>query len=98
MKKYGIALIEKPLDKGICRSEVMDLFDRLEKPEAFPLEIEEEASVAMGFITPDAAESLNYDYKGSGLKYFIGNILADMESEPESREYEFAGIKIWLER
>ena len=52
----------------------------------------------MGFITPKAAEMVNYDYEGSGLRNFIASILDDMCAENENCEYEFNGIKIWLSR
>ena len=97
---FGIALKEKECSNGLTRSEVMDLFDMLDSTEAYPLEIASEfqGSVAMGFITVEASESLYYDYRQSGLLDFITGILDDMNEENESCQYEFKGIKIWLSR
>ena len=52
----------------------------------------------MGFICPECAELLDYDYEGSGLNDFIATILDDMEKESEDCQYEFKGIRIWLSR
>lgn len=98
--KYDIVLREKPGNEGLTRNDVIDLFDILSDTEAYPIEIvatEHECS-AMGFISPNAAERLDYNYRKSGLNGFIANILDDMEKESDDCTYEFMGIKIWLSR
>lgn len=97
---YGIVLREKELICGLSRNDVIDLFDMLEDAEAYPIELEarEHECSAMGFITPDTAELLDYDYETSGLHDFIANILDDMDRESENHEYAFKGIRIWLSR
>lgn len=97
---FGIALIEKPGNEGLTRSDVIDLFDMLNGDEVYPIEIMavEHESSAMGFISPDAAESLDYDYEKSGLNAFIAGVLDDMEKESGNCTYDFRGIKIWLSR
>lgn len=97
---YGIALKEKALTHGLTRSDVIDLFDKLDNIEAYPIELEakyHECS-AMGFITPEVAELLDYDYEESGLHDFIALILDDVNKESDDCEYEFRGIKIYLTR
>ena len=96
----GIALREKEFTDGLNRSDVIDLFDMLGETEAYPIELlaKEHECAAMGFITVEAADAVEYDYERSGLHDFIANILDDTENESDSCEYEFRGIKIWLSR
>lgn len=51
----------------------------------------------MGFITPEAAEALEYEYQ-TGLREFVANILDDMGNESEDGTYEYKGIRIHLSR
>ena len=97
---YGIALREKECVDGLTRNDIIDLFDMLDNVEAFPIELlaREHECGAMGFITPEAADLLDYDYESSGLRDFIADILDDMNNETEGCRYEFKGIKIWLSR
>lgn len=97
---YGIALREKEFEYGLSRNDIIDLFDMLGGLEVYPIELlcKECLSSAMGFITTEAAYSLDYDYERSGLHDFIANILNDMDNETEDCTYEFKGIKIWLSR
>lgn len=97
---YGIVLREKELTCGLSKNDVIDLFDMLNDIEAYPIELEakEHECSAMGFITPGAAELLDYDYETSGLHDFIADILDDMNNESENCEYVFSGIRIWLSR
>ena len=97
---YGLVLSEKYGIEGISRNDVIELFDMLDDAEAFPIELPAYAqeSSAMGFITPKAAELIDYDYKTSGLQDYIASILDDMDRESDTCEYEFKGIKIWMSR
>ena len=98
---YEIAMIEKPGCEGLTRSEVMDLHDILSRPEAFPIEIGDVNgnSSAMGFITPQAAEELQYEYgQESELGQFISSILDDMDKESEDGTYVFKDLRIWMSR
>lgn len=96
-----MALIEKPGCEGLTKSEVMDLYDMLSRPEAFPVEIGDinGNSAAMGFITPQAAEELDYMYgRDSELGQFISSILDDMNNESEDCTYVFKDLRIWMSR
>ncbi len=84
--EYNIALLEKPLDEGLTKAEVIDLFDMLSGTSAIPIEIQAENSVAMGFINLTDAEFLNYDY--TGLTNKVRAILNDMDLENEGCSYE----------
>ena len=97
---YGLVLKEKYGTDGMTKTEITDLIDMLDSNEAYPIELSAYAqeSSAMGFITPNAAELIEYDYEYSGLHNYIALILDDMNREETSCEYEFKGIKIWLSR
>ena len=98
---FDIALIEKPGTEGLTKSNVIDLFDMLEETEAYPIEIGDVNgnSSAMGFITPQAAEKLNYEYdQDSELGQFISSILDCMREETDDGIYKFKDLNIWLSR
>ena len=98
MKKFDVVLLERPGTRGLYKNDTMSLYDFLKEPEAYPIEIENKDgdSSAMGFITPSGAEKIDYDY--TGLRDFVGNILADIELEAENHCYLFDGIEIYLVR
>ena len=98
---FEITLIEKPGLAGLTRAEVNDLHDMLSSLEAYPIEIGDinGNSSAMGFITPKAAEKLEYEYdQNSDLGKFISAILDDMDKESENGQYEFNGLRIYMSR
>lgn len=95
---FGITLVEKPNVDGLTKAEVMEMYDQMNGHEAYPLEIRGCETSAMGFITPEAAEILDYDYQESGLNDFVAVILDDMNNESEDGTYEFRGIRIHLSR
>jgi hypothetical protein len=95
---FDVVLLEKEGNDGLNVGDILDLFPRLKDCEGYPIELEalEHESVAIGFITPTAAEQLNYDYKD--LRTFIAGILDDMEKESASCCYEFQSLYIYLSR
>lgn len=103
---YGLALIEKTGIDGLNWNEIRLLYDLVTggltggTAQVFPVEFEarEHECAAMGFITPKAAELVDYDYEGSGLHDFIASILDDMEKESPDKKYLFKGIDIYLSR
>ena len=97
---FGLVLREKECNDGLDRNDVIDLFDLLDEDGGYPIEIsaKEHESSAMGFITANAANKLEFDYEKSGLNDFIAGILDDVGKESEDCQYEFKGIKIWLSR
>lgn len=95
---FGITLVEKYNVDGLTKAEVMEMYDQMNGDEAYPLEIIGCETSAMGFITPEAAEILDYDYQESGLNDFVTVILDDMNNESEDGTYEFRGIRIHLSR
>lgn len=95
---YDIVLIEKPGCDGITLAEIKQIFPMLKDAEAFPIELEakEHECSAMGFITPNAAEQLNYEY--DALRTFVANILDDMANETPDNTYSYQNLTIYLTR
>lgn len=98
--KYDVVLIEKPFFEGISFLEIKSLFNLLLTDEVYPIEIQSNCeSSAMGFITSEAADKIDYAYgTNTFFANFITDILNDMENESEDHTYEFRGLKIWLGR
>lgn len=96
--EFKLILHEKPVNEGLTRSEAIDMIDMLSDNEFLLIEIEakQHESAAMGFISMEFADKLNYDYEG--LTAFVANILDDMNNESDDCIYEFEGEKIWLTR
>lgn len=98
--KYDVVLIEKPFFEGISFLEIKSLFNLLLTDEVYPIEIQSNCqSSAMGFITSEAADKIDYAYEiNTRFADFIIDILDDMKNESEDHTYEFKGLKIWLGR
>ena len=97
----GIALYELPGMNGLTKTNVMDLMDTVATNEVYPMEIGGMTleSAAMGFITSEAADKLDYEYgQDSAVGKFIASILDDINKETEDGIYEFQGITIFLSR
>ena len=102
MGNFNAAFIEKYGEDGLNREEVNKLLDMLpDGAKVYPLEMfaREAESSAMGFITPDAADRLDYDTsQHSGFGKFVSGILDDMDKESPDHTYEYKGIRFWLSR
>ena len=101
--KFDVALIEKPFFNGLSFADIKGLFNLLftdETDEVYPIEIQSNCqSFAMGFITSEAADKIDYAYEiNTRFADFIIDILDDMKNESEDHTYEFKGLKIWLGR
>lgn len=97
--KIALALYERPIDSGLKKDDAINLIGVLSQDEFLPIEIDSDCqSAAIGFITLDFADKLNFDYEDSGLNSFIVNILNDMNNENVNGIYDFNGEKIWLKR
>ena len=68
--------------------------------EVYPVEFSahKQESSAMGFISREAADKINYDYESSGLHDYIASILDDVANENDDNYYSFKGIDIFLSR
>lgn len=99
-KKFDIVLLEKSVHEagGLSKKEVMKLYDLLKSETGFPLEVDNLGgeSTAIGFITPEAGDKLNWCY--DSLNKFVGRILSDMSLEHDDHIYRHKGLKIWLDR
>ncbi len=102
MPNYGIALFQKPEVEGLDRDDILILYGLVnnfhlnEDAEVYPIELYGTVCSAMGFITREAADVLDYDYEASGLHNFIASILDNTENERADHHYIFKGIDIFL--
>lgn len=98
--KYDVVLIEKPFFEGISFLEIKSLFNLLLTDEVYPIEILSDCqSSAMGFITSEAADKIDYAYEmNTYFGCFVRDILNYIDKESEDHIYEYRGLKIWLER
>lgn len=95
---YNIVLLEKEGTQALSKWEVLSLLELLKDTGVYPVELEAYESSAIGFITSEAAEKLDYDYESSGLHNFIARILDDMELENKDGIYHFQNLSIYLSR
>ncbi len=101
--KFDVVLIEKPFFNGLSFADVLRLFSLLsidETDEVYPIEILSDCqSSAMGFITSEAADKIDYAYEmNTYFGCFVRDILNYIDKESEDHIYEYRGLKIWLER
>ncbi len=97
-KKFDITLIEKPNEDGLKKTDLQFLLLGLKEKEFYFLEIENPCgnSVAMGLISKNASEHLDYDH--TELTAFVQNILKDVRNETEDHTYQFKNLSIFLTR
>lgn len=102
-RDFDLVLIEKDFVNGLTFSDIhflLNKFGSKENVQLYPFELQAtcQECVAMGFITPEAADTLDYDYNASGLSDYIDSILNDMQKESQNHVYSFQNLKIWLGR
>lgn len=88
------AFIQKPLDEGITIEEIAELVGRLECEQVIPIEVQANSSCAIGFISLDAAEELDYDY--DNLIRNVSEVIEDMDNETEYGNYDFNGFPVYI--
>lgn len=88
------AFVQKPLDEGITVEEIIELVDKLECEQVIPIEVQANSSCAIGFISLDAAEELDYDY--DNLIRSVSKIIEDMDNETEYGNYDFDGFPVYI--
>ena len=100
--KLDIVLKDTPIEYGLDRESIVELYDKLgdSSIEVYPIEIQAQyhECSAMGFITVDAADQIDYDYETSGLNKFIAEILDDVDRENPDHIYQFGKLNICLGR
>jgi len=94
--KFDVVFFERELDKGLNRIEIDNLLSICKGDEVIPLEIQGEYSVAMGFISLDMAESMNYVYDALAEK--VKRILDDINQETENHIYKYDVYEMFLDR
>lgn len=94
----GACLMEKPVEHGLDGADISGMMRKLGEMEVYPVEFfaaEHECS-AMGFVTAEFAEVLEYDYQE--LAKYVAGTLDDMDQETEDGLYPFHGFMIMLSR
>lgn len=94
----GACLIEKPCEYGLNGTDISRMMRELGETEVYPVEFPaaEHESSAMGLITAECEEALDYDYQE--LAKYVAGILDDMDKETEDGLYPFHGFTIMLSR
>lgn len=106
IQEYDAVLLERPGEEGLTPGDIIRFLKYLSpEKEYYPIEIPAitAESYAMGFISEEAAELLDYEYGAdSSLGVFVGSILDDMEKETPDHAYTFetkkGNITIYLNR
>lgn len=98
-EKIDVYLVQKEGITGLTFDEITTICDIMRKynnNEVFPIELEahEHECAAMGLISTEAANVLDYDYENSGFHDFIANILDDLLLESPTHTYKFKGLTI----
>lgn len=99
-----VALIEKEVQCGLTKNDILYLFDKLkitdDNAEVYLLEVDNPngTSSAMGFITKEMAETIDYDYESCGLIGIIQDVLADVDNENVNKIYVTKGIEVYITR
>ena len=86
--------VQKPLDEGITVAEITELVGKLECEQVIPIEAQANSSCAIGFISLDAAEELDYDY--DNLIRNVSEVIEDMDNETEYGNYDFDGFPVYI--
>jgi len=98
---FGIALKEKPLDEGLTKEEILDLFDLMHGVVAIPMDVRSGDSAAMGFINRTDAGFLGHDL--DPVSDFIRILLEDSNLASDDGTYIYTSqngseIDIYLSR
>lgn len=96
--KYGIVLKRKEYMNALIKEDVLELFGKLDGVQAFPVEFDAKETEfhAVGFITPEAASTFEYEYRESGLNDYIALILDSPEKDADEHSYSFKSIDIYI--
>lgn len=92
--RYDIAVYQT--DNGLSKASYVELLDIVDDDNVLPLDLEAngtEAS-AIGFISTEAAETLNYDY--DGLQTYLSMIMGDISKENDNCEYSYNGLSVYM--
>lgn len=108
IKNYDVILLERPGSEGLSCEDIIRIMQFIDLDKTYyPVEFDKANvdSAAMGFVSAEAAEILEFDYDSdSELAQFIYSILNDMKKESPDHVYEFTcrfvnkPIMIYLDR
>ena len=96
--KYGIVLKKKEDLNALVKEDVLELFEKLDGVQALPIEFvaKETNFYAIGFITPKAASTFEYDYREAGLSDYIALILDSSRTGKDEHNYSFKDVDIYI--
>lgn len=92
--KYDIVLIES--DGCLLKDSYIALMEMVNGDRMIPIEFEAKHAEcsAMGFISEEAADQLEFDF--DGLRDYLGRIMDDMNLENSEYTYEYEGLSIYM--
>lgn len=93
-KKVHAAFLQVPIDCGLPANRIPELLGKLNDKEVIPIEIQAENACAVGFISLDAADALDYDY--DDLSVHVKDILLDQTKETKDGYYSFEGFPVYI--
>lgn len=92
--KYDIVLIES--DGCLLKDSYIALMEMVNGDRMIPIEFEAKHAEcsAMGFISEEAADQLEFDF--DGLRNYLGGIMDDLNLENSEYTYQFEGLSIYM--
>ena len=91
---YDIAVYQT--DYGLSKASYMELLNMVSDDNVLPLDLEASDTevFAIGFISTEAAETLDYDY--DGLQTYLSEIMDDISKENDNCEYSYNGLSVYM--
>ena len=91
---YDIAVYQT--DHGLSKASYMELLNMVSGDNVLPIDLEADSveAFAIGFISTEAADALNYDY--DGLQTYLSMIMGDISKENDNCEYSYNGLSVYM--
>jgi hypothetical protein len=91
---YDIAVYQT--DYGLSKASYMELLNMVSSDNVLPLDLDASGTeaFAIGFLSTEAAEALNYDY--DGLQTYLSYIMGDISKENDNCEYSYNGLSVYM--
>lgn len=99
MNTYDCVLLETPLDECLKKSDIIEILNHLPDTNLIPFTVDGHTSTASGFITLQAAETLQY-FLAQMDPYAkeLCKILNDMHLESKDGTYHILGVSTLMVR
>ena len=91
---YDIAVYQT--DCGLSKASYIELLNMVDSDNVLPLDLDasDTEAFAIGFISTEAADALNYDY--DGLQTYLSMIMGDISKENDNCEYSYNGLSVYM--